>query len=49
MKLAVFLICVAVVVLAIGFVEWVAKFQHTAARRRLVPLSKALLHQVSQA
>ena len=25
MKLAVFLICVAVVVLAIGFVEWVAK------------------------
>ena len=25
MKLAVFLICVSVVVLAIGFVEWVAK------------------------
>lgn len=25
MKFAVFLICVAVVVLAIGFVEWVAK------------------------
>ena len=24
------------------------KFQHTAARRRLEPLSKALLHQVSQ-
>ena len=23
-------------------------FQHTAARRRLEPLSKALLHQVSQ-
>ena len=24
------------------------QFQHTAARRRLEPLSKALLHQVSQ-
>ncbi|KIC12104.1 hypothetical protein MCC93_04750 [Morococcus cerebrosus] len=24
------------------------RFQHTAARRRLEPLSKALLHQVSQ-
>ena len=24
------------------------EFQHTAARRRLEPLSKALLHQVSQ-
>ncbi len=25
-----------------------SRFQHTAARRRLEPLSKALLHQVSQ-
>ena len=28
-----------------GLIRW---FQHTAARRRLEPLSKALLHQVSQ-
>ena len=27
---------------------WLCRFQHTAARRRLEPLSKALLHQVSQ-
>ena len=29
-------------------VTLVQRFQHTAARRRLEPLSKALLHQVSQ-
>ena len=37
---------------AAGKVTWfskpMARFQHTAARRRLGPLSKALLHQVSQ-
>ena len=29
-------------------IKYVGRFQHTAARRRLEPLSKALLHQVSQ-
>ena len=33
---------------AFGFWGLVTGFQHTAARRRLEPLSKALLHQVSQ-
>ena len=28
--------------------KWWLKFQHTAARRRLEPLLKALFHQVSQ-
>ena len=30
------------------FAYQLLRFQHTAARRRLEPLSKALLHQVSQ-
>ena len=34
--------------LSLGFANAVSRFQHTAARRRLEPLSKASLHQVSQ-